>query len=264
MNINEKKRALEDYLRSLGSVAVAFSFGVDSTFLLKTAQNVLGEKAVAVTVNSDLFPGKEFEGSVGFCEKEGIEQIVIEADELEIEGFSANPSDRCYICKKSIFTQIKNAAAQRGIENVAEGSNADDVSDYRPGMRAVKELGVLSPLLEAGLTKAEIRALSEEMKLPTSGKPSFACLATRIARGEEITKEKLAMIEKAEDFLHSKGFWQVRVRVHGNLARIETEKDDIQKLAGIADEAGGFLESLGFNFVSLDLGGYKTGSMNKI
>lgn len=264
MNITEKKQALENSLRSLGSVAVAFSYGVDSTFLLKSAHSVLGKNAVAVTVKSGVFPSKEFEGSVEFCKKEGIEQIVIETDELKIDGFALNPPDRCYICKKSIFTQIKNAAKARGITNVAEGSNADDVNDYRPGMKAVRELGVLSPLLAAELTKAEIRALSAEYNLPTSGKPSFACLATRIATGEEITKEKLEKIEKAEEYLHCAGFSQVRVRLHGGSARIETEKEDILRLASLAQEVNAQLKGIGFDFVSLDLGGYKTGSMNKI
>ena len=264
MTLTQKKQALEECLRSLGSVAVAFSYGVDSTFLLKTAHEILGSNAVAVTVRSNLLPSAEFDGSVEFCKTEGIEQIVTETDELSIEGFAANPPDRCYICKKSIFTGILNAAELRGISNVAEGSNADDVNDYRPGMKAIRELGVLSPLMQAGLTKAEIRALSEEYNLPTSRKPSFACLATRIAGGEEITKEKLAKIEKAEDFLHSLGFRQVRVRVQGGSARIETEKKDILRLASLADEVSAFIKPLGFDFVSLDLGGYKTGNMNKI
>ena len=265
MTLTQKMQTLENCLRSTaGGVAVAFSFGVDSTFLLKTAHDLLGRDAVAVTVKSNLLPSSEFDGSVEFCKKEGIEQIIIEADELAVDGFAANTPDRCYICKKNIFTKISNAAQARGITNVAEGSNADDVNDYRPGMKALDELCVLSPLLTAELTKAEIRALSAELNLPTSEKPSFACLATRIPTGEEITKEKLAKIEKAEDFLHSLGFLQVRVRVHNGSARIETEKADIPRLASLADEVSAFMKPLGFDFVSLDLSGYKTGNMNKI
>ena len=262
MNINEKKQALENSLRSLDGVAVAFSYGVDSTFLLKTAQSILGDKAVAVTVRSALMPSGEFDGSAEFCEKEGIKQVVIDADELEIEGFAENPPNRCYICKKALFSKIIAAAGQLGINSVCEGSNADDINDYRPGMRAIKELGVLSPLLEAGLTKAEIRSLSRQMNLPTSEKPALACLATRISTGETITKEKLKAVEKAESFLRSNGFSQVRVRVQGESARIETEKNDIARLAALAAQTDLYLRSLGFRYVSLDLGGYKTGNMN--
>ena len=172
MTLTEKMQTLENCLRSTaGGAAVAFSYGVDSTFLLKYTHDLLGKDAVAVTVKSNLLPSSEFEGSVEFCKKEGIEQIIIEADELAVDGFAANPPDRCYICKKSIFTKITNAAQARGIINVYEGSNADDVNDYRPGMKALRELCIQSPLLYAELTKAEIRKLSEDLNLPTSRKP---------------------------------------------------------------------------------------------
>ncbi len=261
--LTEKIQTLENCVRStVGGIAVAFSYGVDSTFLLKFAHDILGDEVVAVTVRSPFVPSEEIDGSINFCKKEGIKQIIIDADILSSEDVCSNPPDRCYICKKYIFSQITSAAELAGIINVYEGTNADDINDYRPGMKALDELCVQSPLIYAELTKAEIRALSEELNLPTSSKPSFACLATRIAVGEQITKEKLQMVEKAESFLHKNGFYQVRVRVHGNIARIETEKPDILRLASLADETSAYLKDLGFKFVSLDLSGYKTGSMN--
>ena len=261
--LTEKIQTLENCVRStVGGIAVAFSYGVDSTFLLKFAHDILGDEVVAVTVRSPFVPAEEIDGSINFCKKEGIKQIIIDADILSSKDVCSNPPDRCYICKKYIFSQITSAAKSAGIINVYEGTNADDINDYRPGMKALDELCVQSPLMYAELTKAEIRALSEELNLPTSSKPSFACLATRIAVGEQITKEKLQMVEKAESFLHKNGFYQVRVRVHGNIARIETEKSDIVRLASLADETSAYLKDLGFKFVSLDLSGYKTGSMN--
>ena len=263
--LHEKKQRLEEYLRGLGSVAVAFSSGVDSTFLLKIAHDVLGEKAIAVTARSCSFPIRESEEAAAFCKAEGIKQIVVESDELSIEGFSQNPPNRCYICKRELFTKILSIAAEHGITYVAEGSNMDDNGDYRPGLTAVAELGIKSPLREAELTKEEIRLLSKEMGLPTWDKPSFACLSSRFVYGETITKEKLSMVEKAEQRLLDLGFRQVRVRIHNNIARIEIDRAEFEKLIQpeISEPLSRYLHELGFLYASLDLDGYKTGSMNK-
>ena len=263
--LHKKKQRLETFLRELSSVVVAFSSGVDSTFLLKIAHDVLGENAVAVTARSCSFPAREFNEAKAFCESEGIKQIIVESDELSIEGFSQNPKNRCYLCKRELFTKFRRAAEERGISHIVEGSNVDDMGDYRPGMIAVAELNIKSPLREAGLTKAEIRQLSKEIGLPTWDKPSFACLSSRFVYGETITKEKLSMIERAEQKLLDLGFHQVRVRIHGNIARIEIERSDFDKIVQpeIADTLNQYLHELGFPYVTLDLGGYQMGSMNK-
>ncbi len=260
-----KKAKLEENLKSLGSVAVAFSYGVDSTFLLKTAHGLLGENAVAVTACSCLFPASELSAAAAYCEREGIRFVAVGPEELPIDSFRSNPPDRCYLCKRLMLEKIIGRARALGLACVVEGSNADDVFDHRPGMAAVAELGVKSPLREAGLTKAEIRLLSKEMGLPTWEKPSLACLASRIAFGEPITTEKLAMIEKAERYLREAGFRTVRVRLHGDLARIETDPSEFDRLLqpGAAAAARAYLSALGFRYVTLDLGGYKTGSMNE-
>ena len=261
-----KKQKLEEYLKSLGKVAVAFSSGVDSTFLLKVCKDVLGENAIAITINTCSVPERELEESAAFCEKEGIRQMIIELDQMAIDGFEDNPPDRCYICKRALFSHMIRIAAENGFDHVAEGSNMDDMGDYRPGMKAISELNVLSPLREAGLTKEDIRALSRELELPTWNKPSFACLATRFVYGEKITEEKLYMIEKAEQRLMDMGFSQFRVRCHGNLARIEVNPSEFGKMMnpGIASSLNEYMQELGFKYVTLDLGGYVTGSMNKV
>lgn len=258
-----KYEHLRDYIRSLESVAAAFSGGVDSAFLLKTAHDVLGENAVAVTVKSLLFPQRELNEAIEFCKSEGIRHIIIERDELMIDGFAQNPKMRCYICKTQLFKEMRAEAEKLGIENIIEGSNIDDEGDYRPGLIAVREQNIKSPLREAGLTKAEIRSLSKEMGLPTWDKPSFACLATRFVYGETITREKLGAVDDAEQFLIDMGFKQVRVRVHGSMARIETSRDEFSKMTDVSECVYAYLKKLGFTYVSLDLGGYRTGSMNE-
>ena len=263
--LHEKKQRLEEYLRALGSVMVAFSSGVDSTFLLKVAHDVLGGKAAAVTARSCSFPARELNEAKAFCEANGIEQIIVESEELSIEGFRENPKNRCYLCKRELFTKIRDLAKERGFACVAEGSNMDDNGDYRPGLVAVAELEIKSPLREAKLTKEDIRALSRELGLPTWDKPSFACLASRFVYGETITEEKLAMVDKAEQRLLDLGFRQVRVRIHGDIARIEVERDQFEKLLRpeTASELDRYLRELGFLYVTLDLGGYQMGSMNR-
>lgn len=261
----EKYQRLQEYLRKLGSVAVAFSGGVDSTFLLKAAHDVLGDKAIAVTVRSCLFPNREFDEAKAFCEREKIRQFVCEANELEIEGFTENPPNRCYLCKKDLFEKMQHIAQMQQAAYVAEGSNMDDNGDYRPGMIAVAELGIKSPLRAAELSKSEIRELSRALGLRTWNKPSFACLASRFVYGENITAEKLSMVDKAEKLLLDKGFEQMRVRMHGNMARIEVMPEDFQKLisADVREEIAAKLKAYGFTYVTMDLSGYRTGSMNE-
>ena len=263
MTTDTKYKKLTDYLKSLGSVAVAFSGGVDSTFLLKTAHDVLGDNAVAVTARSCSFPARELKEATEFCEKEGIKHVVVESEELSIDGFAENPKNRCYICKTELFRKMWQTVRELGIDNIAEGSNVDDDGDYRPGLIAVAEQNVKSPLRYAGLTKDEIRELSKDMGLPTWDKQSLACLSSRFVYGETITEEKLAMVDKAEQLLLDLGFKQVRVRIHGKMARIEINPDAFPKMIEVRGRVYDYLKSLGFTYVSLDLGGYRTGSMNE-
>ena len=247
--LHNKLAHLKEYIKELDSVAIAFSSGVDSTFLLKVAHEILGDNVMAITVQSGSFPKRELNEAIAFCKK----------------GFSQNPPNRCYLCKHALFEKIGAIAKKNEIAYVAEGSNMDDLGDYRPGLQAVAELGVKSPLREAGLTKAEIRELSKEMGLSTWEKPSFACLASRFVYGETISKEKLIMVENAEQLLLEHGFRQFRVRMHGRMARIEVLPEEFLKLLQeeVREDIVKQFKQFGFTYVTMDLTGYRMGSMNE-
>lgn len=262
--MTDKELQLKEYLREKGRIAVAFSGGVDSTYLLKTAHDVLGDNVIAITATSCSFPERELREAKAFCEKEGIRHRVCASEELDIDGFSKNPANRCYLCKTELFQKIWAIADAEGIPYVAEASNADDEGDYRPGLIAVREQGVLSPLRAFSMTKEEIRAYSRQAGLTTWNKQSFACLSSRFVYGEEITEEKLGMVDQAEQLLLDLGFYQVRVRIHDKLARIEVSKDQLERLMSeeIRAQVEQTLKTIGFQYVTIDIGGYRTGSMN--
>ncbi len=263
-DIRNKEAALTERIKAAGKMAVAFSGGVDSTYLAYKAHEVLGDDAIAVTIRSQVLIEEDFRWTVDFCRDNGIKQVVVDCDVFDSEQFENNPPDRCYYCKKMDFNAIQKAAEEYGITIVADGSNVDDTGDYRPGMRAMAELGIVSPLKEAGLTKNDIRQLSKEAGLPTWDKPAAACLASRFAYGEKITTEGLIRVANAEKFIKDLGFRGIRVRVHGNLARIEVMPEDMAKLLGMSDEIAAALKELGFAYVTMDLKGYRTGSMNEV
>ncbi len=259
-----KLEKLKQYIADLGSLAVGFSGGVDSSLLVAVAHEVVGDRLIAVTGADASVPEREVNESIDFCKEREIRHIICKVNPLEEEGYRHNSPDRCYFCKHGIFTEVKNIAEENGIEYMAEGSNMDDIGDYRPGLRAATELSVKSPLREAGLAKSDIRLISKAMGLPTWSKPAYACLASRFVYGEEITKKKLHMIDAAEQFLIEHGFFEERVRMHGNMARIEVPPEDIPKLAadGIREKIYEKFREIGFLFVTLDLKGYRLGSMN--
>lgn len=267
MNTDTEDKKYECLIKSLKNftrVAVAFSGGVDSSFLLAAAKNAVGDNVIAVTVDSPALPRSELEDSVKLCEQLRVRHFIIKEANIE-ESIKHNPVNRCYHCKKTEFGTIKAKAAEIGINFVLDGSNADDLQDFRPGMKACREVGVMSPLLDAGITKDEIRSFSKSLGLPTWDKPSYACLYSRIPYGQEIKKEDLEKVEKSERFLFGLGFKNIRVRCHGNLARIETDLSDHSKLITdpLRSEVVSGLKSFGFSFITVDLLGYRPGSFNE-
>jgi uncharacterized protein len=264
LSVDGKYERLLALIAERKAAAVAFSGGVDSSFLCHAARAALGKGAIAITVVSPMLPKSELEGAAALARQVGIEHILVQEQEIE-EEVAANPKERCYFCKKLEFGAILEAARARGISTVLDGSNRDDLSDYRPGLKALEELGIFSPLREAGLTKVEIRELSRRYGLPTWDKPAFACLASRIPYGERIDRDKLARVEKAEDLLREKGFLQFRVRSHGDMARIEVAPEERRRFfdEALLDEVSRALKSYGFLYVALELEGYVMGNLNR-
>jgi uncharacterized protein len=265
--LETKIQKLKEIFQSMERVLVAYSGGVDSTFLLRVARDTLGEKNVlAVTALSPLYPERELREAKKNIQEMGIRHLLIESNELEIPGFSKNPKDRCYFCKRELFGELRNLAQSEAFPFIVEGSTLDDEKDHRPGRKAIQELEIRSPLKEAMFTKSEVRELSKALALLTWDKPSFACLASRFPYGEEITPEGLRMVNEAEDFLFGLGFKQVRVRHYQNLARIEIFQEEIERLldGSLREKVVRRLKEIGYQYVTLDLQGFRSGSMNEV
>lgn len=266
MTSDEKERKLRALIAGYGRVAVGFSGGVDSTLLLRVSVDVLGaENVLPVVADTPSLPRSELAEALGLAESMGVVCTVIDPDELSDPNYAANPADRCYYCKRHLFQRIAETAASKGFGAVLDGNNADDAGDYRPGRRAAQELGVKSPLMEAGLTKAEVRELSARAGLPTADKPAMACLASRIPYGTPVTAEVLGQVERAEAGLRAEGFGQCRVRHHGDVARIEVPAEALARLvaAEVRERVVQQVKAAGYRFVAVDLQGYRTGSLNE-
>jgi len=266
-SLREKLKTLCAIVRSLDSLLIAFSGGVDSTFLARVAHDELAENAVAVTARSETYPQAEYAEAVRLANEIGIRHLSIETDELGIAEFKDNPPDRCYYCKRELFGSLLKIAEELGLKHVADGANADDSRDFRPGSRAASELDVRSPLKEAGFTKQDIRDASQAMGLDTWDKPAYACLSSRFPYGEPITAKAISSVGRAEDFRRNeRGLRQLRVRHHGDIARIEVPADRITELAsdGTREKIVARFKELGYAYVTLDLQGFRTGSMNEV
>lgn len=266
MTLTFEKKMDEILLKyTFGGLAIAFSGGTDSACLLKAANNILNGKVIAVTVVSSLFSKREVESAINFCKEHNIKHQIIEFDELSVAGFTSNPPNRCYICKKELFTQISKTANENGFENIADGTNADDQNDYNPGLKALEELNIISPLRDAGLSKIDIREYAKQLKISSYDKPSISCLATRFPYGETISKEKLCMVGEAEKYLSSEGIRQCRVRIHNGLARIEVSTQERHMFFNdhFMDKVNDRFKEIGFIYTTLDLKGYTIGSMDE-
>jgi len=266
-SLEGKFKRLQEIFQSMGKVLVAYSGGVDSTLLLKVAMDSLGrDNVLGVTALSPLYPEREMMGAKKVIEGMGVRHLLIESNELTIPGFSKNPSNRCYYCKRQLFQELVDLARRESISFIVEGSTLDDEKDHRPGRMASQELGIRSPLKEAMLTKGDVRELSHFLNLPTWDKPSFACLASRFPYGEEITSEGLEMVDRAEDFLFGLGFKQVRVRHYDRLARIELLQEEMGRLmeGALREKVIRHLKEIGYQYITLDLQGFRSGSMNEV
>ena len=265
-NIEEKLARLKDILKDMGSVLVAYSGGVDSTFLAVTAHEVLGKNSLAVFAASPVAPPMEKEEAGDLAHNVGLRFKIIESNEMSNPDFVANPPERCYYCKRELYSELKPIAKAEGLKWIADGTNADDLSDFRPGRKASAEAGIRSPLLEAGLTKTEIRQLSHAKSLPTWDRPASPCLASRIPYGIPVTAETLNKIARGEQYLHSLGLRQLRLRHHGDIARIELDPEDMAKIITpeIRQDIVTHLKALGYKYVALDLTGYRIGSLNEV
>lgn len=265
LTTEDKLEKLKNTLQQMGSVLVAYSGGVDSSFLLSVAAEVLGPKAVAATARSELYPPDELAQARRITQQLGVEHLVFEGRQMDNPEFLANPPDRCYLCKRELFTQLQEIARQHGLKYVIEGAQSDDLGDYRPGMRATEELGVRAPLIEADLTKQQIRQLSQKRGLETADAPARTCLATRFPYDHEITSARLQQVASAEQWLQQQGFEQVRVRHHRDIARIEVLPEQIPRLTKnpLRDKLVEEFKRLGFLYITVDLQGYRMGSMNE-